>query len=313
MLLRVPISKEGYGKIVKLIRKTFSEEWRWYTKLVRGVVIFFIFLFSYIGLLLILLFYLEGDDASTVLNLWAFGLYAILSVIIGWGFIFVIKAEIKIRRVKKINKNRNKIPPDEEHMKYSSRIPDKEKLKNHKIEEHMVEGRTFRFKITVVGDSQVGKTNLMKRFTSSSRAPKMIEVQFSVFENRIENDIIRLLFYDIAGSDTFSILRKYSFKNSKAAIIVFSLERNTLGFESFNHILKWQREILKACGEIPIFIFANKVDLVDDSQLDDSKMEKLVKENNFRGYYYTSVEVEENIMKAFNDISLELYEKYKKF
>jgi len=174
--------------------------------------------------------------------------------------------------------------------------------------------RKFRFKITVIGDGRVGKTSLIKRFTQGSFRKdyvKTIGAQFSVYDTEIEGDKIRCLFWDIAGQDEFHFLRPNFFKNSRAAIIVYSLEENNFGKDSFNHISAWYKEFIKWCGEIPTVIFANKVDLVDETNLDTSKIQDFVKENDLLGYYLTSAKTGKGINEAFNKIIEELYIQYK--
>ncbi|MFX0082683.1 MAG: Rab family GTPase [Candidatus Hodarchaeota archaeon] len=176
------------------------------------------------------------------------------------------------------------------------------------------EGRRFRFKVTVIGDGMVGKTSLIKKFTQGSFKKdyvKTIGAQFSVYNKEIKGDKIRLLFWDIAGQDTFHFLRPSFFKNSKAAIIVYSLEETELGDESFKSISTWHEEIVKHCGDVPIVVFANKVDLVDEDTIDHSAIKKIVEENNFMGYYLTSAKTGKGVLTAFNTLIDELYDKFK--
>ncbi|MHA1931009.1 MAG: Rab family GTPase [Promethearchaeota archaeon] len=174
--------------------------------------------------------------------------------------------------------------------------------------------RKFRFKVTVIGDGKVGKSTLIKRFTQGSFKKdyvKTIGAQFSVYDEKIDGDKIRLLFWDIAGQDTFHFLRPNFFKNSRAAIIVYSLEDNKFGKESFKHILNWYEDISKFCGDIPIVIFGNKVDLINENELDDSQIQELVKKNNFLNYYITSAKTGKGVIEAFNAIIKTLYSKFK--
>ncbi len=176
-------------------------------------------------------------------------------------------------------------------------------------------GRKFRFKVTVIGDGRVGKTSLIKRFTQGSFKKdyvKTIGAQFSVYDEIIKGDKIRLLFWDIAGQDTFHFLRPNFFKNSRAAIIVYSLEDNKFGKESFDHIINpWYKDITKFCGDVPIVVFGNKVDLVDKDKINDSKIQELIESNNFLGHYITSAETGEGVIEAFNAIIETLYSKFK--
>ena len=174
--------------------------------------------------------------------------------------------------------------------------------------------RKFRFKVTVIGDGKVGKTSLIKKFTQGSFKKdyvKTIGAQFSVYDEQIKGDKIRLLFWDIAGQDTFHFLRPNFFKNSRAAIIVYSLEKNKFGKESYEHISTWYEDISKFCGNIPIVVFGNKVDLIDGDRLDNSKIQKLVDENNFLGHYITSAKTGKGVIDAFKAIIETLYSKFK--
>ncbi|MHA2008195.1 MAG: Rab family GTPase [Promethearchaeota archaeon] len=170
------------------------------------------------------------------------------------------------------------------------------------------------FKVVVVGDSRVGKTSLIKMFTQASFEKKYIKTigaQLAVYIKEINGEKIKLLFWDIAGEDSFYFLRASFFNNSKAAIIVYSLEENKLGEESFFHIPDWVKEVVKYCGAIPLVLFANKVDLVDENKLDNSKIHEVAEDNNFLGDYITSAKTGQGVIEAFNAIIKELYFKFR--
>ncbi len=170
------------------------------------------------------------------------------------------------------------------------------------------------FKITVIGDGMVGKTSVIKKFTKGMFKKdyiKTIGAQFFVFDQEINEDKIRLLFWDIAGQVDYNFLRPSFYNKSDAAIIIYSLEDNDLGEKSFNHIVDWYADISKYCSKIPLVIFANKVDLVDQNNFDDSKIQKLVDRYDFLGFYKTSAKTGAGINEAFNAIIKKLYYNYK--
>jgi len=178
----------------------------------------------------------------------------------------------------------------------------------------MTNSETYRFKIVVVGDGAVAKTSLIKKFTKGTFERdyvKTIGAQLSKFNKRINGDVIRLIFWDIAGQDDFNFLQPLFYKESKAAIIVFSLEDNKLGQNSFNHVKNWHEVVKENCGTIPIVLFANKVDLVNENSIDILKIQNITQENNFLKYFFTSAKTAQGVVEAFNAIIDHLYLKFK--
>ena len=170
----------------------------------------------------------------------------------------------------------------------------------------------FVFKITVIGDGAVGKTSLIKKYTQGSFQKdyiKTLGAQFSKFDEEIDDNNVKLFFWDIAGQAEFMFMRPTFYKGSKAAIIVFSHAEGEE--ESFEHISSWHDDIKKFCGDLPIILFGNKVDLVKEKNLAEKKVLDLVKERDFLGYYKTSAKTGNGVYKAFQAIIKELYNKYK--
>ncbi len=178
----------------------------------------------------------------------------------------------------------------------------------------MTDSEKFTFKVIVIGDGTVGKTSLIKKFTKGSFRKeyiKTIGAQFSKFDTEISGDFIKLVFWDIAGQDDFIFLHPSFYRESRAAIIVYSLEENNFGKRSFEHITDWHEGIKKYCGDIPIVAFANKVDLIEENNLDKMNIQEVVKERDFLGYFLTSAKTGQGVHEAFNVIINELYYKFK--
>lgn len=172
----------------------------------------------------------------------------------------------------------------------------------------------FTFKITVIGDGGVGKTSLIKKFTQNTFSEdyiKTIGAQFSKLSKIINEDIINLIFWDIAGQNDLTFLRPSFYRDSKAAIIVYSLEKNDLGRESLENIPKWLDDIQKFCGTIPITIFANKVDLVKENLIKQEGIKEIMKDYKFLGFYITSAKTGQGVSIAFENIIKELYNTFK--
>ena len=165
--------------------------------------------------------------------------------------------------------------------------------------------KKIKIKVTVIGDGSVGKTSLIQKFTQGTFQTdyiKTIGAQLTNYETEIDGYKIELIFWDIAGQDNFHFLRPSFYRSSRAAIIVYSLEENDLGRRSFEHITTWYKDVKQFCGEIPIIVFANKVDLINEKSLDKAKIQNLVKEHNFLGYYITSAKTGQGLEEAFNNL-----------
>ncbi|MFX1499813.1 MAG: Rab family GTPase [Promethearchaeota archaeon] len=168
----------------------------------------------------------------------------------------------------------------------------------------------FLFKVSVIGDGRVGKTSLIKRFTKGNFDTNYaitIGAQFSEYKQVIEGDKITLFFWDIAGQDNFHFVRPSFYIKSHAAIIVYSLEANKHGKQSYRNILNWYREVKQFCGDIPIVLFANKADLIKEKNLNKAKIQNLIDNLDLWNYYITSAKSGKGVRHAFNSLMENLY------
>ena len=178
------------------------------------------------------------------------------------------------------------------------------------------EEKEYKFKITVVGNPSVGKTTLVKKYTTGSFQKDYIATlgaQFSKYEEIVEGNQIKLFIWDIAGQDVFETMRSKFYNGSSAAIIVFSHAPEEI--TSFNHIDKWLKELNEYCGNIPIALFGNKIDLIDEKDLalnedkvnSDFNVGKYSKDHNFIGYFKTSALTGQGVIEAFQKLVRDLY------
>jgi len=174
----------------------------------------------------------------------------------------------------------------------------------------------YGFKITVIGDGGVGKTSLIKKYTQGSFQKEYISTlgtQFSKFEEEVDGEKVSLFLWDIAGQDSFQALRQRFYIGSSGAIIVFSHAPEQI--ESFGHVNGWLNDLKKHCGNIPIVLFGNKIDLVDDGELvsnqdmetSDAIVEQFAKDNRFVAYYKTSALTGQGVTDAFKALVRKLY------
>ena len=174
----------------------------------------------------------------------------------------------------------------------------------------------IKHKIIVIGAPAVGKTSLVRKYTKGEFQKEYISTlgaQFSRYEEIIENNRIELIIWDIAGQQVFEMMRKKFYIGSSAGIVVFSHAADESG--SISEIQKWMDELRSNCGEIPVILFGNKIDLIDVDKLEsndklvgsDSKIEQLIKKHGFMGYYKTSALTGEGVKEAFQSLVRKLY------
>jgi len=163
----------------------------------------------------------------------------------------------------------------------------------------------FIFKICVIGDPAAGKTSLITRFTQGSFNRdyiKTLGAQFSKFEKIMEFNgkqiRARLFFWDIAGQSEFKFMRPTFYNGAKATIIVYDLTRK----ETFDNIRTWIKDISQYCGKLPTVCFANKSDLINEAEYDNSEAKNLAKELEFMDYNMTSAKTGKHVQDAFNAI-----------
>lgn len=178
----------------------------------------------------------------------------------------------------------------------------------------------IKYKIVVVGDPAVGKTSLVRKYTKGEFHQEYIATlgaQFSRFEEILEDDKIDLIIWDIAGQEAWEVMRKKFYLGSSAGIIVFSHAPSEQ--DSLSKMEKWVEELKSNCGNIPVMLFGNKIDLVDSNELasndsleaSDFKVEQLVKKHGFTSYYKTSALTGTNVTDAFQTLVSTIYKKSK--
>ncbi|KKK94296.1 hypothetical protein LCGC14_2684270 [marine sediment metagenome] len=179
----------------------------------------------------------------------------------------------------------------------------------------MSEEKGFGFKITVIGDGAVGKTSLIKKYTQGAFRKEYISTlgtQFSKYEEIIDGDKVELYLWDIAGQDQFQALRQRFYTGSSGAIVVFSHADEQE--RSWEHIERWVADVKKHCPNIPMVLFGNKIDLVDEASLggggsprSNANVEQYAKDNKFIGYFKTSALTGDGVIDAFKVLVKKLY------
>ena len=160
-----------------------------------------------------------------------------------------------------------------------------------------------KIKFILVGEGAVGKTSIISQF---------IEQKFEVIyvmtvgrdksfkELEIENKKIQLEIWDTPGQDKYNHVNKIFMKNTKIALIVYSI----IDKKSFENLDKWiniVKEVNKN-EEVIFGIAANKSDMFENQVVSKEEGEGYVKDKNIL-FFETSAKDYKSIEKVFIELT----------
>ena len=175
----------------------------------------------------------------------------------------------------------------------------------------MSEEFDYIFKVVIVGDSGVGKTNLIGRYLKNEYkqdTKATVGVEFGEKKYDINGLKIKAQLWDTAGQERYKAITSMYYKGAKGSLIVFDLSSKS----TFVNAEKWYNEIKKATDpSINLILIGNKSDLKDKRQVTSEEGENKAKEMGI-AYMETSALNSENVDKAFNWLIEEITKKMKK-
>ena len=164
----------------------------------------------------------------------------------------------------------------------------------------------YKLKLVVVGDSGVGKTNLIKRFannTFNSNSKATVGVEFISKSFKINNTIFKIEIWDTAGQERYKSITAAYYKGAKGALVVYDITSKI----SFENIDKWMLEIKdKSSKDLKLMIIGNKSDLKDGRQVSNEEAMRKAKDTGI-ALMETSALDSTNVKEAFHDLLKEMY------
>ena len=123
------------------------------------------------------------------------------------------------------------------------------------------------FKILIIGDSSVGKSNLLLRFSDNifhETFLPTIGVDFKIKNLTVGNNKVKLNIWDTAGQERFKTITATYYKGSHGIVLVYDItDRN-----SFTNISTWLSEIKKQAGpNVVRYLVGNKCDLEEERKV----------------------------------------------
>ena len=162
------------------------------------------------------------------------------------------------------------------------------------------------FSLITLGDSGVGKTCLIKRFTNKIYNEKIINtVGFgsSIRDITLKDGTkIRLKLIDTMGQENYRSIASSYIKNADGVFLVFAHNDR----KSFDNIIKWLDDFKNNNYNVnnnfylPAILLGNKYDL--EHFIEDKEIDEIIKENNFYKYINTSAKDNIGINDALEQI-----------
>ena len=155
----------------------------------------------------------------------------------------------------------------------------------------------FKFKITIVGDSYTGKTNIIKKYFQNSfeeDSRPTVGVEFCSKILNINGKIIKIEVWDTAGQERYKSITTAYYKGAKCCLIVYDITNKS----SFDNIDKRIKEINNEIQNPFIILIGNKSDLNEKREVSiEEALQKAEKYN--CDFYEISVLLMENILILF--------------
>ena len=169
------------------------------------------------------------------------------------------------------------------------------------------DGYDFLFKMILIGDSGVGKSNILLKYLKNEfqqNTKATVGVEFGTKTVEIDNKKIKVQIWDTAGQERYRSITSAYYKGAKGAFIVYDITRKA----SFENIDKWIED-LKSNGDknVSIMLIGNKSDLADKREVQTDEGIKKSEESKV-AFLETSALNGENVAKAFEQIIEQIYQ-----
>jgi len=164
----------------------------------------------------------------------------------------------------------------------------------------------YLYKIVLIGDSGVGKSNLLMRFTRnefSLETKSTIGVEFATKNVNAEDKVIKAQIWDTAGQERYRAITSAYYRGAVGALLVYDISKQV----TFQNVERWLSELRdNADRNIVIMLVGNKSDLKHLRMVSTEDAEAFAQKNKI-SFIETSALDATNVDNAFHSILLEIY------
>jgi len=176
---------------------------------------------------------------------------------------------------------------------------------NSSDEDSKPPGYNIEIKIVILGESGVGKSNLINRYNGGKFDPESLPNNSCFFMSKdlkFAEKIYRINLWDTAGQEKYHSLTKIFLNEAKIAFIVYAIDNK----QTYQKIDFWYKLLKESRGDILVGIIGNKKDLYEKEEVNEEEAIKKAKSLNAE-FALTSAAEEET---GFDEIVDKMVKKY---
>ncbi|KAK9227766.1 hypothetical protein WN943_012822 [Citrus x changshan-huyou] len=164
----------------------------------------------------------------------------------------------------------------------------------------------YLFKVVLIGDSAVGKSNLLARFARDEFYPNSkstIGVEFQTQKMDINGKEVKAQIWDTAGQERFRAVTSAYYRGAVGALLVYDISRR----QTFDSIGRWLNELhTHSDMNVVTILVGNKSDLKDAREVTTAEGKALAEA---QGLFFmeTSALDSSNVTAAFQTVVTEIY------
>uniref|UniRef100_A0A3P9KWA5 Ras-related protein Rab-25 n=1 Tax=Oryzias latipes TaxID=8090 RepID=A0A3P9KWA5_ORYLA len=157
------------------------------------------------------------------------------------------------------------------------------------------------FAVVLIGESGVGKSNLLSRFTKnefSHDSRTTIGVEFSTRTVQLNSFTIKAQIWDTAGLERYRAITSAYYRGAVGALLVYDITKH-LTYES---VERWLKELLDHADQhMVVMLVGNKTDLESERSVPSEEAKDFADKNGLM-FLETSALESTNVEAAFNGV-----------
>ncbi|XP_023856050.1 LOW QUALITY PROTEIN: ras-related protein Rab-18-like [Salvelinus sp. IW2-2015] len=156
-------------------------------------------------------------------------------------------------------------------------------------------------KILIIGESGVGKSSLLLRFTDDTFDPELaatIGVDFKVKTISVDGNKAKLAIWDTAGQERFRTLTPSYYRGAQGVILVYDVTRR----DTFTKLDNWLNELETYCtrNDLVKMLVGNKIDK-ENHELDRNEGLKFARKHSML-FIEASAKTRDGVQCAFEEL-----------